>query len=345
MRNIEKLLITSSKELPLPKNKFTFLDNDQTPKKSIRKSFGMIVIPFLSIIVTVCLLVHILVGTGAVYIAKAESPNADFVECAGELGTLFMLNSSFGEESRKQLLDDLKMPMEMYMKLEDLEAVYELYWHQHQYSQNAELDMSRRGIISLSEQEIINKYLEEYQTKYVEYNYKIKEVLGKRYNDFTHWFVDWKGRFASWQDNNSNNDVVFLINSSETEEERNIRLQKHMDDTDKADEVFENNLKSVCKSLNFSKEQEYYINQIFNDYNYICRQAYTLYECRMSRFGVESKAHYVELRENLVNDFLDKTYEELKNLLGDEFDSFKPFFNDLAEQADRPYFFQNVDYQ
>ena len=120
---------------------------------------------------------------GAVGGGKAEIPNMDFIECAGELGTLFSLNSSFGEESRQDLLDDLKMPMEMYMKLEDLEAVYELYWHQHQYSQNAELDMSRRGIISLSEQEIINKYLEEYQTKYVEYNYKIKEVLGKRYND------------------------------------------------------------------------------------------------------------------------------------------------------------------
>ena len=73
-----------------------------------------------------------------------------------------------------------------------------------------------------------------------------------------------------------------MTNSSETEEERNIRLQKHMDDTDKADEVFENNLKSVCETLNYSKEQEYYINQIFNDYNYICHQAYALYERRMS---------------------------------------------------------------
>lgn len=345
MKNIEKLLIRSSKELPLPKNEFAFFDNDQAFKQSIRKNFRKTAISVFSFIVIVCLLVHILVGTGAVYIAKAETPNEDFVECAGELGTLFLLNSSFGEESRKQLLDDLKMPMEMYMKLEDLEAVYELYWHQHQYSQNSDLDMLRRGIVALSEQEINDKYLEEYQTKYVEYNYKIKEILGNRYNDFTHWFINWKNKFADWIDNNSNSDVVSVTSPNETKEERNIRLKKHEDNTNKAEELFENNLKSVCKKLNFSKEQEYYIDQIFDDYNYICHQAYTLYECRMRQFGIESKAQYVELRENLINDFLDKTYEELKDLLGYEYDSFKPFFNDLAEQAQRPYFFQNVDYQ
>ena len=345
MKNIEKLLIRSSKELPLPKNEFAFFDNDQASKQSIRKNFRKTAISVFSFIFIVCLLVHILVGTGAVYIAKAESPNANFVECAGELGTLFLLNSSFGEESRKQLLDDLKMPMEMYMKLEDLEAVYELYWHQHQYSQNSDLDMSRRGIVSLSEQEINDKYLEEYQTKYVEYNYKIKEILGNRYNDFTHWFINWKNKFADWIDNNSNSDVVSVINPNETKEERNIRLKNHEDNTNKAEELFANNLKSVCKKLNFSEEQEYYIDQIFDDYNYICHQAYTLYECRMRQFGIESKAQYVELRENLINDFFDKTYEELKDLLGDEFDGFKPFFNDLSEQAQRPYFFQNADYQ
>ncbi len=153
MKNIEKLLIRSSKELPLPKNELTFFDNDQVSKQSVKKSFRKTAISVFSFIVTICLLVHILVSTGTIYIAKAESPNEDFVECAGELGTLFSLNSSFGEESRKQLLDELKMPIDMYMKLEDLEVVYELYWHQHHYSQNSELDMSRKGLISLSEQE------------------------------------------------------------------------------------------------------------------------------------------------------------------------------------------------
>lgn len=345
MRNIEKLLIRTSQELPLPKKELTFSDDNLITKQSINKSFKRTAISILSFIATVCLLVHILVATGTFYITKAESPNEDFVECAGELGTLFSLNSSFGEESRKQLLDELKMPIDMYMKLEDLEAVYELYWHQHHYSQNSELDMSRKGLISLSEQEINDKYLEEYQTKYLEYNYKIKEVLGKRYNDFTHWFINWKNRLADWTDNNSDNDSVSITSPNETKQERNVRLKKHEEETIKAEELFESNLKSVCKKLNLSEEQEYYINQIFDDYNYIRHQAYTLYESRMRQFGTQSKARYIELREGLIDDFLDTTYKELEHYLGEDFNTFEPYFDDLANKTQKPYFFQNIDYQ